>query len=174
VGPWTPRIPAQFIRPLVKNLRAILERDAPAALAWAAAPETVAPFAWFGIAGHVEPRYPYCLVLADSTDYEAADDAAAINENHTIAIEIGVNGNDPDKLADELFIRVNAVDSIIQESKWPDILEGIPFSQYGPCVLGPGSHKYGQFARRNANQQYAHVGVVGIKISYFETKLGVL
>ncbi len=24
------------------------------------------------------------------------------------------------------------------------------------------------------NQQYAHVGVVGIKISYFETKLGVL
>jgi hypothetical protein len=171
---WTPKIPAQFIRPLVKNLRAVIERDAPNALAWAAAPSAVVPFAWFGIASHVEPRFPYCLVLADTTDCEGSDDASYINETNNIAIEIGVNGNDPDRLADELFIRVNAVDSIIRNAKWPDLLKGVPVANYGPCVLEAGRHNYGAFVRRNANQQYAHIGVLSLKISYFETKRGVI
>lgn len=172
--PWHPKIPTQFIRPLVKNLRAVIERDAPDALAWAAAPSVVAPFAWFGIASHVEPRFPYCLVLAETTDCEGSDDAAYVNEGHQITIEIGVTGNDPDRLADELFIRVNAIDSIIRNAQWPDLLEGVPIANYGPCVLDAGRHNYGAFVRRNANQQYAHIGVITVKITYFETKMGVI
>ena len=172
--PWQPKIPAQFVRPLVKNLRAILERDAPASLAWAGAPIQLSNFAWFGTAQHVEPRFPFCLVLADTSDVEGSDDASYINETHNIAILIGVNGNDPDRLADELFIRVNAVDSIIREAAWPDLLEGIPVAGYGPCVLETGRHNYAQFQRRNANQQYEHIAELSIKISYFESVRGII
>ena len=78
--PWEPRIDAQFVRPLVKNLRRIIERDAPDALAWAAAPDTVAPFRWFGMAWHVEPRYPFVLVLADSIETSENAEGSAIDE----------------------------------------------------------------------------------------------
>jgi hypothetical protein len=171
---WEPRIEAQFVRPLVRNLRRIIERDAPEALAWAASPETVAPFKWFGTAWHTEPRYPFVLVLADSIETAENAEGSAIDETHTISLQIGACASDPDKLADELFIRVNAVDSIIRESSWEDVLQGIATTSYGPPVLELSRHDFGQLPRRNANQLYMQVAAITIKISYFETKLGVL
>jgi hypothetical protein len=171
---WQPKLPAQFIRPLVRNLLAVIRRDEVDALAWAAAPETLAPFAWLGIAEHVEPRYPYCLVLADGTDVEGDSDATGIQERHQLVVQLAVTGNDPDALADELFMRVNAVDSIIRQAAWPDLLEGVPWGGYGPTVLEAGRHNYNQFGRRNANQQYMHVGQISVVVAYLETKEGVL
>jgi hypothetical protein len=172
--PWPPRIEAQYARPLIKNLLRIIERDAPAALAWAAAPDTVAPFAWFGIAAHLEPRFPFVLVLADSSDKEDDADGTRIEEVHSISVQIGAAAADPDKLADEMFIRMNAVDSIIRESTWGDLLQGIPTSSFGAPVIAAGRHDYGQMPRRNANQLYMQAAAIAVKIGYFETKLGVL
>jgi hypothetical protein len=172
--PWTPRIDAQYIRPIIRNLRRIIERDAPAALAWAAAPETVEPFRLFGAAIHVEPRFPFVLVLADTTDQNTNADNTAIDEVHSLAVQVGATAADPDKLADELFIRVNAVDSIIREATWQDILQGVSTTSYGPPVLEAIRHEYGLLPRRSANQMYQQVAAIAVKISYFETKLGVM
>lgn len=172
--PWTPRIDAQFVRPIIRNLRRIIERDAPNALEWAAAPDVAAPFAWFGTAWHVDMRYPFCLILADATEPDENAEASAIDEAHSLSIQIGSVASDPDKLADDLFIRVNAIDSIIRESTWEDILQGVATTSYGPPVLDLTRHDYGQLPRRNAQQQYMNVAAITMKISYFETKLGVL
>lgn len=174
---WTPKIDAQYIRPIIRNLRRIIERDSPDALEWAAfvagqaAPEN---FKVFGAAIHIEPRFPFVLVLADTTEQATNADGTAIDELHSLAVQVGATAADPDKLADELFIRVNAVDSIIREATWGDILEGIATTSYGPPVLEAIRHEYGLLPRRSANQLYQQVAAISLKISYFETKLGVM
>ena len=171
---WEPRIDARFIRPIVKNLRRIIERDSPDALLWAASPVVVDPFAWFGTAWHVDMRYPFVLVLADTTEPTENADGTAIDEVHTVSLQIGSVAADPDRLADDLFIRVTAIDSIIRECEWADLLQGIATTSYGPPVLELTRHDYGQLPRRNAQQHYMNVAAITMKISYFETKLGVL
>jgi hypothetical protein len=175
---WTPKIDAQYIRPIIRNLRRIIERDAPDALAWAATvaawPGSLENFKHFGAAIHIEPRFPFVLVLADTTEQSTNADGSAIDELHSLAIQVGATAANPDQLADELFIRVNAVDSIIREATWEDILQGIATTSYGPPVLEAVRHEYGLLPRRSANQLYQQVAAITVKLSYFETKLGVM
>lgn len=170
---WNPKLKLQYVRPVIRNMVDAIRANQVAALAWAAAPALLPPadFAWIGRAIHVEPRYPYVVVLASkSTAAEDAETAGADVE-HQIIVQIGCTGNDPDALADELFIRVNAVDSILTEmtpAEWLEPMHPDDERLAGIFVLVSSSHDYGAFARSNANQLYEHRCQMTITVRYRE------
>jgi hypothetical protein len=168
--PWSPIISPQFARPVIRNLAAYFRTHASDALAYFAPPAPLpAPFVYFGTAERVDENlFPMLLVLAVGTDWEIGADGESVQNRHEILCQVSNVGTDPDALADDIFIRINAVTSMICEMREADLFEGIAVSDVSPLVVNPGRHVYGSFLRQNAQQLYKHAASVNLFLSYFE------
>jgi hypothetical protein len=168
--PWQPSISPSFIRPVIQNLSAYFRVHSEDALAYFAPPApTPPPFGHFGISERVDDTmFPWLLTLAVGTDWTLGADGMSAENSHEIIVQVSNVGTDPDALAEDIFIRVNAVTSMIVEMPQASLFEGIAVSDVSPLVINPGRHVYGSFLRQNATQMYRHAASINLFLSYFE------
>src|SRR4029453_6426702 len=135
--PWAPNIAPNFIRPVIKNLTAYFRAYSADALAYFAPPAPVpAPFKHFGMSERIDDTlFPLLLVLAVGTDFEIGPESMSVNESHEIIVQISNVGPDPDALADDIFIRENAVTSMCAELTGADLFEGVNMANISPFVV---------------------------------------
>jgi hypothetical protein len=123
---WTPAIPyADFGLPLIPNLKAIIEANQAAALAWAAslspAVSSLANFERVLECERVSKKFPSVAIYpaGDAPNYEDAVDITSV-----IGFEVAVTNRDPELLARELGKRVAAV-RMLAVSSPSDLASGI-------------------------------------------------
>ena len=164
--PWTPLISPTFMLALRPNLLRVLRRDMPAA------------FAYFGGVGEPFERYALCelveekarsrcLVLGVGTAITPRPDPQAVAPEHSITVLVAVTGPNPDLLTTERDRRVCAVDSIIRQATWADLVEGINV-QAGGKVIDIVGHAYSDNARRSNEWMYEHTGELAVRIRLLE------
>jgi hypothetical protein len=168
--PWAPTISPQFVRPVIINLTAYLRAHSAEALAYYAPPAPMpVDFKHVGIAERVDENlFPLLLVLAVGTDWEVGAESMSVSNVHEILIQVSNVGTDPDALADDILIRMNAVASMVYEMNEADFFEGITVGDVSPIVVKPGRTVYGSFLRQNATQMYKHAASLNLFLSYFE------
>ena len=166
--PWTPLISPTFMLALRPNLLRVLRRDMPAA------------FAYFGGVGEPFERYALCelveekarsrcLALGVGTAITPRPDPHSVALEHSFTVLVAVTGSDPDGLTLELDRRVAAADSVLRESKWADLFEGLGKSvEAGGKVFDIVGHAYSVQARRSNEWQYSHECEIAVRIRYLE------
>jgi hypothetical protein len=164
--PWTPLISPTFMLALRPNLLRVLKRDMPAA------------FAYFGGVGEPFERYALCelveekarsrcLALGVGTAITPRPDPNGVSLEHSVTVLVAVTGSDPDQLTLELDRRVAAADSVLRESKWVDLFEGLNVGA-GGRVFDVVAHAYSVQARRSNEWMYSHECELAVRIRYLE------
>jgi hypothetical protein len=163
---WTPLIAPTYMLSLRPNLLRVIRRDAAAAYSFFGG--TGAPFERYALCELVEEKArSRCLVLGVGTEITPRPDPMGVQPTHSITVLVAVTGPDPDLLTTERDRRVCAVDSIIRQATWADLVEGINV-QAGGKVIDIIGHAYSDAARRQNEWLYEHTGELAVRIRLLE------
>lgn len=180
---WLPCWQAQFIKPLIRQLVAILYRDMPFALA--AMSTSYATFQEWDLAESPVQNFPALLITAREEEF---DEEQPFSRAQTIQLSLGiaVAHQDPNATAELLQDYVRGVDQVIT-TMWQATSSDLslatlplPSPPFAPGSLSPGlpngtlkeihivAHSYDEL-RQRAQTLFAKAASMTLKISMQET-----
>lgn len=118
------RYQAQFARPLVNQLLAILERDQQAALdivnAGRPPGRALSPFAAFHKEAAPIQNWPALVLVAQETSFDAASEADLRTQSLRFFCAMAITGTDPEWLAEDAMDYLRAVDIVLTSAPLAD------------------------------------------------------
>jgi len=128
----TPRYQARFVKPLVNQLIAILQRDQQEALAIvnAARPaeRALRPFAAFHKELAPIQNWPAVVLVAQETTFESNSDADLRTQSVRFLCALAVTGTDPEWLSDDAMDYLRAVDMVLTSVPLGDFYLALPIN----------------------------------------------
>lgn len=126
----TPRYQAQFAKPLVNQLLAILQRDQQAALdivnAGRPSGRALNPFAAFHKEAAPIQNWPALVLVAQETAFDADSDAALRTQTLRFFCALAITGSDPEWLAEDAMDYLRAVDMVLTSAPLEDFYKPLP------------------------------------------------
>lgn len=127
-----PAYQAQFAKPLVNQLLAIIQRDQAAALAVVnstrPANRPLRPFAAFHKEAAPIQNWPALVLVAQDVAFDAASALGLRTQSIRFFCALGVTGTDPEWLADDAMDYLRAVDIILSSLPLSDFYQPLPVS----------------------------------------------
>ncbi|HLI33413.1 MAG TPA: hypothetical protein VKW70_00090 [Terriglobia bacterium] len=180
---WTPYFIAQFTKPLIRQLIAIIYRDMPSALALMN--PSYASFQEWDLAEQPVINFPALLIIPREVQF---DEQQPFNRAQTIQIALGiaVAHQDPNAVAEILQDYVRAVDQVL-ETSWMSTSSDfslttlpLPSPPFAVGTLAPGlpggtvkevhiiAHMYDEL-RQRAQGLFAKAATINLKVMLQET-----
>jgi hypothetical protein len=129
----TPKYSAQFSKPLVNQLIAILQRDQQAALdivnAGRPAGRALLPFAAFFKEAAPIQNWPSLVLVAQQTQFDPNGDIGLRSETIQFFCALAISGADPEWLAEDAMDYLRAVDSVLVSAPLSDFYLALPIAQ---------------------------------------------
>lgn len=121
---------ATFVKPLVDQLIAILQRDQQAALAIVNATRpagrALLPFTAFYKEAAPIQNWPALVLVAQQTQFDAASDIGLRTQSVTFYCAMAVTGTDPEWLAEDAMDTLRAVDLVLTSAALADFYTPLP------------------------------------------------
>jgi hypothetical protein len=128
----TPQYSAQFSKPLVNQLIAILQRDQQAALdlvnAARPAGRALQPFAAFYKEAAPVQNWPALVLVAQQTTFDAASDEDLRTQTVRFFCALALTGADPEWLAEDAMDYLRAVDMVLTSAPLSDFYSPLPIN----------------------------------------------
>lgn len=128
----TPTYNAQFAKPLVNQLLAILQRDQQAALnivnAARPAGRVLAPFVAFHKEAAPIQNWPALVLVAQQTGFDAASDEDLRTQTVRFFCALALTGTDPEWLSEDAMDYLRAVDIVLTSAPLSDFYVALPIT----------------------------------------------
>ncbi len=182
-----PTYQAQFARPLVDQLIAILQRDQQAALdivnAMRPSGRALNPFTGFYKEAAPVQNWPAVVLVAQSTAFDPNSDIGLRSETVKFACSMAITDSDPEWLAEDAMDYLHAVDMVLTSIQFSDFYTPLPITHttapsgmtagLNPAVskvqdLRITSHDLGALMRRGTGA-LARSAQIGFEVEMAET-----
>lgn len=121
---------ATFVKPLVDQVIAILQRDQQAALAIVnatrPADRALAPFVSFYKEAAPIQNWPALVLVAQQTQFDASSDMGLRTQTVNFYCAMAITGIDPDWLAEDAMDTLRAVDIVLTSAQLTDFYAPLP------------------------------------------------
>jgi hypothetical protein len=128
----TPRYEAQFAKPLVNQLLAILQRDQQAALdlvnAARPAGRALKPFAAFHKEAAPIQNWPALVLVAQQTAFDEISDDDLRTQSVRFFCALALTGADPEWLSEDAMDYLRAVDVVLTSAPLSDFYSALPIA----------------------------------------------
>lgn len=172
---WSPKFAIISAEPFIDNLKAVFERDAEAAIAWASPSEPLRTFQAYNTARQVNPQWPVLNLLPFGGDPGLNEDAALLAEKQKILVEVETTARDANALARHLVRYVLAARSILYEMVPADLTgraTEIPRGSRAELYWDVSQERYGE-RYYEAEKLFTMTGSVVLTINYSEGRSNV-
>lgn len=117
---------AQFAKPVVNQVIALVQRDQRAALNLVAGTDVLDSIAEYRKDFVPSLRYPALVVVARQTSFEPAADPGRREETHSLLLALRVVHHQPDELADRAMDYLRALDMVLSSAAYADFETSLP------------------------------------------------
>ena len=124
--PFSPAYNAQFAKPLVNQVIALMQRDQRAALDLVAGTEVLDSLVEYRKDFAPSLRYPALVVVARETSFDPAADPGRRSQTHSLLLALRVVHHQPDELADRAMDYLRALDMVLSTAATLDFETSLP------------------------------------------------
>lgn len=169
---WTPKFEIISVEPFIENVRAVVLRDAVAALAWASPDPALRNFQAVNLARQASQQWPVLNLLPFGNDPEQDEDGAKVAESPRVLVEVETVDRVANNLVRYLTRYVLAVRSMLYEMSDGDLTTlavTIPKGRRAGLTWDVSTERYGERFYEGENL-YTQVGSVVLTINYTQGK----
>lgn len=121
--PWVARFPnMDFGEPVIANLERIFKRDQVEALNWANGGLAMTSFERIIQCERVSDKFPSLAIFPVADTPSLSEEAAFVDQELRVSIEVAVTGTKPGELTLDLLKRINAVRQMVLSADEDDLM----------------------------------------------------